>query len=165
MQKQTELTKVIQANSTSKAAFKVLSQRLRFGKHTDLGKLKREIKESSGNLNQTEFLSLFKKLEKLGYGAIVIGRGGRSTRFAWNYNLGKVLQASGVSFVEAQKPVVEADPTPDLPPTLNPLLRPSNELIGVIQKMDSTQLVTFKIPKERIDIFMSLLETLGKVEK
>jgi hypothetical protein len=179
MQKQTELTKVIQANQTSKTAFKVLSQRLRFGKNTDLGKLKREIKQASGNLNQTEFLNLFKHLEKLGYGSIIVGRGGRSSRFAWNYNLGKVLKASGVSLPEAVKESAGVPRATQLAPpkyTPTPKLKASpqgaNELKigidgieGVIQTPDQKELISFKVSTKNVSTFLKLLELMGEIRK
>lgn len=152
MTKNTELAKVAQSSQTSKTIIKVLSNRERFSRKTDLSKLKREIKEAAGNLNQTEFLNFFKKLETLGYGSIIQGRGTNPSRFLWSYSIPDIIKASGVPLKEI-KPEIKV---------LTPKL-PVDGIEGVIQTPD--KLVSFSVSEQNKSLFLQLVDLMGEIKK
>lgn len=78
------------ANETpvAKAIFKALSDRQRQRSRTDISRLFRAIRASDmPQLDEKQFLEVFKKLHSAGMGSLIIGRKNNPDRFAWKYSL------------------------------------------------------------------------------
>lgn len=89
-----QLTQIAQANETSKNIFEVFSTRERFRRETDLRRLQRTMLEAGKKVVDDEFINLFNKLQDIGVGTLIIGRGNKMTRFKWHYNLRDVAKAA-----------------------------------------------------------------------
>lgn len=83
------LQEVAQMSEVAKTIFDDLSKRSRFRDETNLVRY-----PSLLNLDQNETMAVFRELERLGVGSIVIGRRGKPTRFVWKYNLKDVANAA-----------------------------------------------------------------------
>lgn len=90
-----DLSTVATQNDTAKNVFKVLSERERFRSETNLSRLRRSLLDEGKKVVADDYLGVFKSLQDLGIGTIVIGRGNKPTRFKWHYNLREVAKAAG----------------------------------------------------------------------
>lgn len=77
-------------NQTETLVFKNLQSRERNNQQTDLTNMYRAIYKTNPDIDQIEFLNVFKKLQEHHAGVLVIGRGGNPNRFIWKYNLKEV---------------------------------------------------------------------------
>lgn len=88
------IQEVAQETPTSKAVFDSWIQRQRFSQKTNLDKFKVDLLNQGEKIVDEEFQKTFKRLEDLGIGSIIHGRGKNPARFVWNYNLKDVAQMS-----------------------------------------------------------------------
>lgn len=113
------LAAIAKENETAKNVFEIFSNRERYRRETNLKRLQRYMHEEGKKVNESEFMDLFKKLQDLGIGTIVVGRGTKNNRFKWHYNLRDVARAayankklSPKSKLEAAKQVLPVEPVP-----------------------------------------------------
>lgn len=105
------LTEIAKETETAKNVFALFQARERFRRETNLGRLHRTLIEDGKKVVDEELVILFKKLEALGIGTLVIGRGNRFSRFKWHYNLKDVAKAA-----KADKKLPSKAKITDLPP-------------------------------------------------
>ena len=85
---------VAEENETAKNVFDTFANRLRFRRHTNLDRLQFDLIHKGKKIVPEEFQTLFQKLQEMGIGSIVNGRGNNPTRFVWNYNLKAVAKSA-----------------------------------------------------------------------
>lgn len=88
------IQQIAQSSPVAKEVFKVLEKRQRFRKRSDISRIYREIKSTHMSTDPKEVLNVFKELQSLGVGSIVIGRKNNPNRFIWKYNLKEVAKAA-----------------------------------------------------------------------
>lgn len=81
-------------NQAETLVFKNLQARERNNQQTDLTNMYRAIYKTNPEIDQVDFLNVFKKLQEQHAGVLVIGRNGNSNRFIWKYNLKEVAEAA-----------------------------------------------------------------------
>lgn len=91
-----KLSVIAAQNETAKNVFEVFRARERFRKETNLSRLQRTLLEEGKKVVDDEFIGLFQKLQDLGIGTLVVGRG-KPTRFKWHYNLRDVAKAASTN--------------------------------------------------------------------
>lgn len=79
-------------NQVEQSVFKMLANRQRLSKKTDIPQFTKYLKHVEPNASEKDVLEVFKKLQEEGYGSVIIGRGDKPTRFIWDYNLKDVAQ-------------------------------------------------------------------------
>lgn len=82
------LKQVVNESEASKAIFRALSKRLRFRRHTNIQFFQYQLQ----TVSKEEILSTFKRLQTLGLGLVVYGRGKNPDKFLWYYNLKDISQ-------------------------------------------------------------------------
>lgn len=87
------LKQVTTASKTAIRIFDILGSRDRYRAITDLRLLYYSM-AAEEDVDPTEFVSTFKRLEKLGAGSLERGTDTTPDRFYWKYNLKEVVQAS-----------------------------------------------------------------------
>lgn len=104
---QEEIKSIANQSPTSKIVFNNLSKRLRFRRGTNLSKFHVQLINAGEKIVEDEYMDTFKKLQTLGVGSLIFGRGGKPNRFKWNYNLKDVAKAAfsaqKVEMVELQR--------------------------------------------------------------
>lgn len=82
-----ELKKLAHSTATANAMLTVLAMRNRDSGETDIERFRILLKQEGFNdINETHYMETWKELQKLGFGALIIGnRKGERERFVWNY--------------------------------------------------------------------------------
>lgn len=88
-----ELKQTVDTNSTAHEVIKMLANRERFRRFTDIGRVKFLMSQEGIKLDDDQYLECFKKLESKGLGSIIYGRNGKRDRFEWYYNLKSIGKA------------------------------------------------------------------------
>lgn len=110
-----ELKSLANNNTTSKEVFSAFAHRQRFRSETDLSRFKILLINSGKKIVIDEYMTLFKRLEALGIGTLVMGRLGKPTRFIWNYSLksvGKAALEDNIAIKSLIKPMVKRSNKP-----------------------------------------------------
>lgn len=107
MQKAFDINKVraLSTNTAAgKAVFEILGERERSTKELDLRRLYRSLEKNNIKLSKEEFYDVFKELERLQIGEIILGRKKRPMRFHWSkVKLMDVVEALKDEIVEAKE--------------------------------------------------------------
>lgn len=74
-------------NNTAKVIFKILAERDRFRRFTDLTHWTNELLKDGYKIVEEELMLVMKGLEAAGAGVVIYGRNGKHDRFEWFYNL------------------------------------------------------------------------------
>jgi hypothetical protein len=102
------LGSIASSSPAGRAVFKVLEARERFRRVTDLNRLHAYIVENvNGSIEEDAFLNVFRSLESMGAGRLIIGRKNRPNRFYWSYNLRDAAQAA-----KDNKTIADLQPLP-----------------------------------------------------
>lgn len=94
----------------SKIIFKVLSDKQRARRATDLTHAFKAATKIDSTIPEREFLSVFKEMQAAKLGSLVIGRRNNHNRFVWKYNLKDVAEAAKGKTVQ-MKTIDEILPT------------------------------------------------------
>lgn len=95
MNSQTASLKSLPAtNETEKMLVSAYAEKQRFRYETDLVKFKNQLLNRGMRIVEKEYAAWYEKLQNMGAGSIVYGRGHTPTRFKWNYNLKKYAQST-----------------------------------------------------------------------
>jgi hypothetical protein len=89
MSQEKTLQEVAHMSRAAETIFSDFANRERFRDETNLNRLPKLL-----NLDPDETMEVFKALQELGMGSIVIGRRKNPTRFVWHYNLKDVANAA-----------------------------------------------------------------------
>lgn len=141
-----KIMNIATATETAKNVFTAFGERQRFRQETDLRALKASLLKDGKKVVDDEFNALFKKLQDSGVGSIIVGRGGKSNRFKWHYNLRELTSA--VNKTEQQpkeQPKSEALPAGEQPIFL---VIPS---IG-LSKQDIEELIKLTTAKKVVEL-------------
>jgi hypothetical protein len=165
-----DLVKLAESNNVAKAVFENMAGRRRYRKYTNLRFLRRQL-EANGKetIAPEKLMSVFKTLEQMGLGSIVIGRRKNPTKFIWNYNLKDVAQVAagkkaagelGPIFATKGRhkqtaPRIEEKPAESVPQEEAPQLDKSQIEVLIIEN-GSAQRV--KISSEKMDTFFQVLK-------
>ena len=127
----------------SELVFNVLSERNRHRSRTDLKNLYRSIKKMEPDIDEEQFMAVFKGLAAAGAGSLIIGRRGNPNRFIWKYNLKAIADAAITSGVKpstfeklADKPVKVISP-------------PAAPIVPVKMKAEVKPQVTTRKPRKK----------------
>lgn len=71
-----------------------LAERKRFRNITDISHLKNALIRSGEKIIDEDYIAVFKELEAIGVGSLIIGRRGKPSRFKWNYSLKNIGEAA-----------------------------------------------------------------------
>lgn len=88
------LKKSCDINNTSHEVIKMLANRERLARFTDIVRTKSLMNEEGTPINDEDYLKFFQSLEKEGCGAIIYGRNTNRPRFEWYYNLKAIGKAA-----------------------------------------------------------------------
>lgn len=101
------ISQIAQSTEVAQKVFGALKERQRWRDRTDLTRLYKQLLEGGLTVAEQEFLGVFKKLEDIGAGSVIIARKkNKPNRFAWKYNLKDVAQAAASNQpIETLKPL------------------------------------------------------------
>jgi hypothetical protein len=87
---------VANSSPAAKAVFIALGDRQRFRRRTDLNRLYLTVQSNPKNsgISEDDFLEVFKDLQAIKAGSLVIGRKNNPNRFVWKYNLKELASAA-----------------------------------------------------------------------
>lgn len=89
-----DLKELMTINDAAVATFEELKNRQRYRKETNLRRFRRTLIEKYGKIDHEQLEDVFKRMESLGMGSLVIGRDDKPTRFVWKYSLREVAKAA-----------------------------------------------------------------------
>lgn len=84
------LKQVVNQSEATKAIFKALGKRVRFRRHTNIQFFQYQLQ----TVSKEEIITTFKRLQELGLGVVVYGRGKNPDKFIWNYNLKDIYKVA-----------------------------------------------------------------------
>lgn len=111
--KMLQLNQVAESSHTARNVFEDLSKRERFRRETNLINYERKLLNSGKKIIHGEYLQVWKMLQDLGVGSLIIGRNKTPTRFIWNYNLKDV--AKSVKYKQPLKEETTIPPQASVP--------------------------------------------------
>lgn len=88
------IAEVANSSQASKAVFQAFADRQRQRSTTDLNRLYIKVSATDKTVSEQEFLSVFRTLEEIGVGHLIIGRKNNPNRFKWRYNLREMAKAA-----------------------------------------------------------------------
>jgi hypothetical protein len=90
------LKSIAHENQNSEVIFKYLRERQRTRPVMDLRQVLYKICNETGDLLKMEdVMHTFRRLQDIGVGSIIIGRGSRPNRFKWNYSIQQISKLAG----------------------------------------------------------------------
>ncbi len=148
-------------NDAAVATFEELSQRQRYRKDTNLRRFRKALSEKHGTIDLHQLEEVFRHMEQLGLGSLVIGRDDKPTRFVWKYNLKDVAKAAETGVMPermlgGKKPKIDIKkqaPTP----VLNPKGDTSEVNIFII---DNGNLNQYRVVGANAAVVKKLLDSL-----
>lgn len=92
--KKDSLKNITYSSPTAQVVMTHLASRIRARPNTELHRLKVELRRAGFAIVEQDFDEMWPRLEQLGLGVVVKGRGGNSDRFLWHYDLKQVAKIS-----------------------------------------------------------------------
>ncbi len=165
-------------NPVAKNIVADLGKRLRLRRKTNIPRYQRHLADQFGSeVDEAQLVDTFKKMESLGLGSLVNGRGGKPSRFVWKYSLRDVAKAARgeikpeemslaptgkTRIVRSTKPKVKVAPAKPIEPS--PISAP------ITQSQSGTEILVigpdghvkkFQVTPDKEQAFLSVLQALG----
>lgn len=158
-----DLNQLKTLNDAAIATFKELSARQRYRKDTNLRRFRKALSEKHGNIDLHQLEEVFKHMEELGLGSLVIGRDDKPTRFVWKYNLKDVAKAAATGQMPAKmlsgaKSKFKSEPTSFKP--VNGGKAPTTSKIEVYI-LDGDKLKQYRVIGSNAEVVKRLLDGLA----
>lgn len=92
--------------NASKIVMDYLNNRQRGAARTDLSNAYRIVRRAHPEIEEQDFMSVFKSMQSLGLGSMIIGRNGNPNRFVWKYTLKEAVEKFQASIPAKDVPKV-----------------------------------------------------------
>lgn len=147
-----ELVKVkrlAESSGTAKILFKILAERDRFRRFTDITHWTKTLLEDGFKIVEDEVMQVMKGLEAAGAGVVIYGRHGKHDRFEWFYNL-KPLAKYAIGELDARSESIA--PLPKLKNRTAPKVRGPNKATLAQKAISSVATVMTKAVSNAVAI-------------